>query len=69
MIFIIMVALEYNIKMDRADTYAFFFYNHEQKHRNIKSPFLFLSSNHAARASCMGNLERNLVLFPDLNFV
>lgn len=41
MIFIIMVALEYNIKMDRADTYAFFFNNHEQKHRNIRSPFLF----------------------------
>lgn len=55
--------------MDRADTYAFFFSNHEQKHRNIKSPFLFLSSNHAAGASCMGNLERNLVLFLDKNFV
>lgn len=61
-----MVALEYNIKMDRADTYAFFFFLIMSKSIvTLKVLFCFLSSNHAARASCMGDLERNLVLFPD----
>lgn len=65
MIFIIMVALEYNIKWIVLTRMRSFFLIMSKSIVTLKVLFCFLSSNHAARASCMGNLERNLVLFPD----
>lgn len=65
MIFIIMVALEYNIKWIVLTRMRSFFLIMSKSIVTLKVLFCFLSSNHAARASCMGDLERNLVLFPD----